>query len=208
MLYLYLSSALFLKEICENCLCGRGSQLGTVFGLPGVFGKVWKHWIVMRWSGNTGGRGTIAIGRSSDMLLNILQCVEEAPQQRIIQSKMSVVWDWEKTCFIVCSWNLEEIYLLTRHLLLLCLILLSKNKRAHGFLVLTTKQARFVWLVSDLLSSSYFKYKIEWNQFLENFPQPLWAVLKCFCHFLNDSTVISSFRVAFAAVLFGVAIKI
>ena len=78
-------------------LCGRGSQLGTVFGLPG---GIWQGLeallIVMRWSGNIGGRGTTAIGRSRDTLLNILKCVEEAPQQRIIQSKMSVVWDWEK----------------------------------------------------------------------------------------------------------------
>ena len=73
-------------------LCGRGSQLGTVFGLPG---GIWQGLeallIVMRWSGNIGGRGTTAIGRSRDTLLNILKCVEEAPQQRIIQSKMSVV---------------------------------------------------------------------------------------------------------------------
>lgn len=31
-------------------LCGSGSQLGSVFCLPGVFGKVWKHfWL--SWGG-------------------------------------------------------------------------------------------------------------------------------------------------------------
>ena len=47
--------------------------------------------IVIRWSGNTGSRGTSTIGRSRDMLLNSLQLIEEASQQTIIQSKMSVV---------------------------------------------------------------------------------------------------------------------
>jgi len=93
MLYLYISSTLFLKDICENYLSlwQRFSTGNYVWAPRGIWQGLEALLIVMRWKGNTGGRGTTAIGRSRDTLLNILQCVEEAPQQRIIQSKMSVV---------------------------------------------------------------------------------------------------------------------
>ena len=93
MLYLCISSTSFLKDICENYLSlwQRFSTGNCVWPPRGIWQGLETLLIVMRWSGNTGSRGTSTIGRSRDMLLNSLQRIEEASQQTIIQSKMSVV---------------------------------------------------------------------------------------------------------------------